>query len=214
MQTNPLTPPMAPGPPRPRGKVFDVMAPGKAPAHPTSRPVVIGHRQQAQETQVSVSGIGGPGPRDNLLDVHQKVELQPAGHVDATDETSKDLVPHQAEHPTSPASEPDSQPAASQEDALAVVAMEPESPAPAPLPPEPASPVSEQPGNDSVPDIVSPTVELDRQVVVSHHTTAPSSTWKFVGLIALAVFFALVVLDILLDAGVISSSAIPHTHFF
>ena len=43
-------------------KVFDIMRPGKTPASPTSRPVIMGHKQSAQKSQASVSGIGEAVP--------------------------------------------------------------------------------------------------------------------------------------------------------
>ncbi|HKU18809.1 MAG TPA: hypothetical protein VJP80_06075 [Candidatus Saccharimonadales bacterium] len=61
--------------PRPKGKVFDVMRPGKAAASPTSRPVIVGHKSEAQSAQIAVSGIG---ERDNLLDPRKKIDLAPS----------------------------------------------------------------------------------------------------------------------------------------
>ncbi|HSX29592.1 MAG TPA: hypothetical protein VLE73_03470 [Candidatus Saccharimonadales bacterium] len=43
-------------------KVFDVMRPGKAPASPTSRPVIANRETGAQKNQVTVSGIGEAAP--------------------------------------------------------------------------------------------------------------------------------------------------------
>jgi hypothetical protein len=55
-------------------KVFDVMRPGRAPASPSSRPVVMGHKAQAEASQVSVSGIGEATPR-SLMDSHKKASI-------------------------------------------------------------------------------------------------------------------------------------------
>ena len=44
--------------PAPAGRVFDVSRPGKAAASPTSRPVILGHKPEAQNSQLTVSGIG------------------------------------------------------------------------------------------------------------------------------------------------------------
>src|SRR2546421_10049847 len=86
MKTDPPTPPQYP---RPKGKVFDVMRPGKAPASPSSRPVVIGHKPEAQEAQASVSGVGEPERRP-LLDGRRKIEINPTDDtIDASQSTPK-----------------------------------------------------------------------------------------------------------------------------
>jgi hypothetical protein len=94
--------------PRSRGRVFDVMRPGKAPASATSRPVVIGHKTGAQASQINVSGVG---ERSNLLDPHHR-DVQPMHHIDvpsAADHhvpiTMTSHRPAIAEHPTAPAPE-------------------------------------------------------------------------------------------------------------
>ena len=66
-----------PVPKKPGGKVFDVRRPGKAPASPTSRPVILGHKPEAQEAQVAVSGIGEARPLMNK----RKIEIMPIGAV-------------------------------------------------------------------------------------------------------------------------------------
>lgn len=48
------------------GKVFDVRRPGKAPASATSRPVIVGHKPEVQDSVVGVSGVGD-SPRQPLL---------------------------------------------------------------------------------------------------------------------------------------------------
>lgn len=234
-------------PSRPRGRVFDVMRPGKAPASPTSRPVIAGHKSSAQATQVHVSGIGANGGGASMFDSHKKVEIQP---VDGT--VSGDTSPVAAPAPTVKTPEATTSeipeipmpssvaaeliPASSKEavDApnskkskdpleepekpidpakLDDAALDPEPPEPAPAEPEkdvPPTPV--ETAHDPIHEAAAP--NLEGQVVVSHHTTAPKGTGRLVALIALMVLFACLLVDILLDAGVLSSSVIPHTNFF
>jgi hypothetical protein len=248
--------------------VFDVMRPGKAPASPTSRPVISSHKPQAQNTQVTVSGIGAPEPRDNL-GLH-KMALRPMHDIDISESTPKVGAPHGVAGPApvqgltppaaaaseAPAAEnanldslpelqadetayaaasapevpaatadvpeiptaPENVPAvqnvgASKPDPLEDVAMEPETPAPAPAEPElPKLPIPEVPDDDPVHDAAEPS--LKGQVVVSHHSAISDGSGKLVFLIALALVFLLVVLDILMDVGIIPLSGVPHTNFF
>ncbi|HSW98300.1 MAG TPA: hypothetical protein VLF71_00515 [Candidatus Saccharimonadales bacterium] len=255
----PAAGPASPQPPRPRGKVFDVMRPGRAPASPTSRPVVIGHKLQAQHTQVTVSGIGEAAPREPLhthkAPAVQKVDVTggdvaappapviPAVPVPpATSAASAasagpaDLpvdVPESAQAPALPAPEstPEAVPEEKSEpstakptappagqpkpDELAAIAMEPDAPPPAvsvPEPPLPKLPIPEVADDDPVHNIAEPS--LKGQVVVSHHSASTEGPGKLIALAILTIIFLLLVLDVLMDAGVISTSVIPHTHFF
>ena len=260
----------SPGPapsPGPRGRVFDVMRPGKAPASPTSRPVIAGHRPAAQAAQVRVSGIGASGTEPSLLDSHKKVDVKPSVSADAASPHDMPPVPpapHAASTVPTPKAEPatpapaastpavwtespfqahkDAETPPSPEPAetkaalaepkpkkgkateeepekpidpakLDDAAMEPEPPAPIPAEPEkpvPVTPIEDL--HDPVHHVAAP--NLDGQVVVSHHTTAPKGTGRLVALIVLMVLFALILVDILLDAGVLTTSVIPHTNFF
>jgi hypothetical protein len=245
------------------------MAPGKAPAAPTSRPVVIGHKAAAQQSQTTVSGIGEAEPR-GLLDARHKVAVRPADHpmpfevpiIPSTPENPAPLAPKPHEHtdprpvptddPKTPADEsilpadaaeffmdtpsaaaqpaPDSGTAAQppartggtppdshSNDALAALAMEQETPRPASPEPTPATehpPTTFEPlaPDDAMHNAAPPS--LDHQVVVSHHSMASGGTARLIGLTLLAILFAVLILDILLDAGVVSSSGIPHTNLF
>jgi hypothetical protein len=65
--------------PRPR-KVFDVMRPGKAPASPTSRPVIVGHKPQTPDDQFvprSNTRLAGDPSEERPLLGHKQPELQP-----------------------------------------------------------------------------------------------------------------------------------------
>ena len=248
--TNSASEPPKPQPPRPRGKVFDVMRPGKAPASPTSRPVVIGHKPQAQHAQVTVSGIGAAPPREALA-AHKPVPIQvgntgdslaaplaepaktedalvvpqpAAAHVPETaivpdtpaPAATPEIAAEQKSEPAlvEPALQPAELPAApAGPDKLAAVAMEPDAPAPTPEEISPPKlPIPEVADDDPVHDVAEPS--LKGQVVVSHHSAATEGPGKLIALVVLTVIFLALVLDVLLDAGVISTSVIPHTHFF
>ncbi len=70
-------------PKKPNGKVFDVSRPGKTAASPTSKPVILGHKPEAQQAQASVSGIGDARPLLN----RRKIEISPLGDLKPTDAT-------------------------------------------------------------------------------------------------------------------------------
>lgn len=256
MKTDPPTPnsehpPSSFGaqPPRSRGKVFDVMRPGKAPASPTSRPVIMGHKTSAQATQVRVSGVGA-GDGDSLLDSHSKAVVKPSQGADALSTSHANAeapvsavvastapVPDMPEMPMPPSVAADLLSAKSEASVAALqpkkgknepepaekpidpakldeAALDPEPPVPAPAEPEKDVPVPHAAvaAEADIHEAAAP--NLEGQVVVSHHTTAPSGTGKLVALIVLMLLFGLLVLDILLDAGVVNSSIIPHTNFF
>jgi len=205
------------------------MAPGKAPAHPASRPVLIGHKRSAQSAQTKVSGIGEPGKHASMLSSHHQTPLQSndepvatiASQIPETDHhaaaqpSMHDDKPEQSVQSvlvSPPSLGPESEPRDTGKDALAAVAMELENSLPAePEPTQAPLPVSDA-ANDHLLAGVDPSV--DYQVVVSPRTRAPGSTWKLVGLVVLVLLFIVLILDILLDAGVIISTAVPHTHFF
>lgn len=55
-------------------KVFDVRRPGRAPAHHTSKPVIVGHKPQIKDPAVSLNGVAQRQP----LTGHKKLRLKPA----------------------------------------------------------------------------------------------------------------------------------------
>lgn len=86
------------------GKVFDVRRPGKAPASPTSKPVIVGHKPEAQAAQTAVSGIGETSPADtgaSTILTRRKIKILPAGDL-ATEETK---APAEAPAPGAPKEE-------------------------------------------------------------------------------------------------------------
>lgn len=89
-------------PKKPAGKVFDVRRPGKALASPTSRPVIVGHKPEAQQAQIAVSGVG-----ESPLLGRRKVQISPANQAESEPKpgkspdfnsfTSKEIAPAEAE---------------------------------------------------------------------------------------------------------------------
>lgn len=67
---------------QPAGRVFDVSRPGKSPATPTSKPVIVGHKPEAQQAQTSVSGIGEAKP----IIARRKIQIMPSGDLQVADE--------------------------------------------------------------------------------------------------------------------------------
>lgn len=67
---------------KPAGSVFDVRRPGKAIASPTSRPVITGHKPEAQAAQTVVSGVGETSP----MLTRRKIQIMPGGDIAATKE--------------------------------------------------------------------------------------------------------------------------------
>ena len=117
------------------GKVFDVSRPGKTPASPTSKPVILGHKPEAQASQAAVSGVGETRP----LLVRRKIEITPTGDVQVekaeakTPETAvppqvemsktNEVVPLPAPEPK-PAPETPAQPTEAEKEALAAAALD------------------------------------------------------------------------------------------
>jgi hypothetical protein len=83
-------------------KVFDVVRPGKSPASPTSRPVIIGHRPQVQDDQF-VPSADSHYANDNPFDKHalmehsSKLDLEPTEAATPTEATAKPMPPAPAE---------------------------------------------------------------------------------------------------------------------
>ena len=91
-----------PTPKKSEGKVFDVRRPGKAPASPTSRPVIMGHKPEAQSAQTSVSGVGEASP----MLTKRKIQIMPGGAGINTEERSSGEAPIDQAETTQQASPP------------------------------------------------------------------------------------------------------------
>ncbi|HEY5667773.1 MAG TPA: hypothetical protein VIR03_01270, partial [Candidatus Saccharimonadales bacterium] len=86
----------------PDKKVFDVMRPGKAPASPTSRPVVIGHKPQVHDDQLVPSAdtrYASNNPLDEKRDL-----LTHKGGVDFASPGAADEYPDDPPGDNKPAS--------------------------------------------------------------------------------------------------------------
>lgn len=88
-------------------KVFDVTRPGKAPASPTSRPVITGHKPPVQDDQF-VPGTAplrasDPSEKHDLLDAKQKKDVQPTSSVGAavSDKPTASVAAAEPAEPTS-----------------------------------------------------------------------------------------------------------------
>ncbi|HJQ08239.1 MAG TPA: hypothetical protein VJ836_02015 [Candidatus Saccharimonadales bacterium] len=232
-------------------KVFDVRRPGKAPAAPTSRPVVVGHKPAAQLAQTTISGIGARP----LLNAKQKVAVKPAMvvleekkpalpamvpemeplmdigamAVESSTATSLPVTKPKAVQPpapinvtapatpgvktivkplvTTPAAEPPKPP----QDKLATIAAEPD---PQPLPvetPAPLPPAADLPA-DTLHETAVPELDL-HDMIVSSHSAANKAGMVLLGIVGVVVLAA-VILNLLLDVGIIETNSLPHTNFF
>lgn len=99
----------------PNGRVFDVSRPGKAPASPTSRPVIMGHKPEAQQAQAAVSGVGEARP----LLTSRKIQIMPIGES----EDSVNVEPKKPEE--KPAEKPAETSAPEQKPARKLLSAEP-----------------------------------------------------------------------------------------
>ncbi len=209
-------------------KVFDVRRPGKAMASPTSRPVIMGHKPQAQSTQIAVSGIGEAEEQPALLTKEKKIEpvAAPVQSVEpmAQEASPASILPETPEavpapEPAAPAEEV---PAAAQAEETPPVVEQPEA---SPLPvsePESVTPATQEepsavPAAEVQLEEPEPVIEplFDKSgIVVSHHDRSKKgSSLKTVLLLLLILILAAVALDLLLDAGILSLNGLPHTDF-
>ncbi len=192
-----------------KGTVFDIRRPGRAPASPTSRPVISGHKPLVQDT---FSGTGGIGEARPLLNPKQSVTIQPAASEEKIEQSSPPIAheasntpPAQADITADVSGTPDNSPTAE----AARPASEPIS---TPLSP-PARAVDE---SASVPDTVAGTAAptIDRGEVIVSRLSNSTSLLKLSLIILVIIAVGVVALDIMLDAGLFNFSGVPHTHFF
>lgn len=203
-------------------KAFDVFRPGKQPAPATSRPVIVGHQPQVQDITLtdkpaamsrhtderSPSTVPDQAaiepPADKLTPSASAPEVSEAEEPAFTSETPYDQDMHTAAEsaPIAPATEPAPE--------LHIPNLEPQ-----PTDTQPDSPL--QPGNE-VEQLGAETLAHSGQLadtgqpIISHHRVRRG--WikpLIIALLALAL--CLLTLDIVLDAGVIKTTTIPHTHF-
>jgi hypothetical protein len=229
--------------PRPR-KVFDVMRPGKAPASPTSRPVIVGHKPQPPDDQFvprSNTRLAGDPSEERPLLGHKQPDLEPNTDV-VPDTTHESVEPAPVdERPAEPTD--DIKPTASAEPGLPdgslpaeeeMGAPEPEqsvlphedaqtSETPEELPQEPgAMPQQNSQQTTDAETFAKPMTQDEvlaetdapmlEHAIVSHHKKHRTRLWEWVLIFLLMVIVAVVALNFLLDAEVITTNLdIPHT---
>jgi hypothetical protein len=221
-------------------KVFDVMRPGRAPASSTSKPVIVGHKPQIKDPSVTVNGVGESRQlMDSRQKIAIKpiapVQSSTAAPVPATPQVMP--APHAAPQiPVTVASASSAEsmvskpPVASQSSAIPPSPAITATPAPPVIAPTPDLPVTSStpaasavtvPSASSQPHMTAddlptdmPGMDIQEQHVTSspHVPTEGSSLWKFLVPIIIVIVFALIIVNILLDAGFIDLP-VPHTRF-
>ena len=210
-------------------KVFDVTRPGKMLANATSRPVIVGHKPQVKDPMMS----GADDATQKLMDSTQKVTVEPVqskpkdgpyvadelaaiatssaiDQPEVTVEPITEPVPTQEQETSNlqaadntPPSDPELQP---QNGSTGLIYDE--------VPPEMRAPSTDDKTKSTEP---LPTLPEEKQaqpqVVVSHHNYSNGWMRFFVTFVILAVV-AIIIIDILLDTGLLVKEGLPHTHFF
>ncbi len=229
----------APKPLSQKGKVFDVMRPGRAPASPTSRPVIPG-KNPVQNTLSGMSGIGEAKPiidskhRPTITSQVVSDEPQTAPDVPAEAQATEVTPPPVAAKEPTPAPEPaktDSSPAATApnvaDQPLDTVNTPEQSAFPAPNA-EPAQlPQASEPTARTAPETpalhrstlaeeIDPLEDITTSdpdsspVVVSHHSSSASFV-KMALIIVIIIVLGVVAFDVMLDSGIVNVQGIPHT---
>jgi hypothetical protein len=219
------------------GTVFDVKRPGKATAQGTSRPVIVGHRSIVRDPITT-------GKTDKLSPAREKPDIRPLTLTDAkptSDSKSaapqadtaatpelaavaKELAwqPQPEEKKDAPAAESKPElkeaaaPAAPQSEPAASKDFVPGSTAPI-LPPEPVKkqiPLTPELKKEMEEEVKKNPTAPEPQGVVVSGDHGPIDFVKVLLWFVSVIVLVIVVGDVLLDAGVITTSvSIPHTHF-
>jgi len=177
---------------RSTGKVFDVMRPGRTPASPTSRPVVMSLRSDAQQAQTAVSGIGQrstPAAAQKPAPPEVNAAEAPPAQLSAAEKAIQPPAPDLAV--PSAAAEPEITPNLPLASAASVKPLSSD---------EIAAANAEQ---AVAPELTTP-ITLARPKI-----GAVKMTLCIVGIIAVLI----IVFDVLLDSGILAIH-MPHTHFF
>jgi hypothetical protein len=185
-------------------KVFDVTRPGKTPAPPSGKPVIVGHRPVVKDS--SVNGITERAP----LATHKKIEVT----------TGTRMPPIEVPNEPGPTITHDNIPEKEVE-AIATVALD--STTETDLTPafiedktakvEPGverKPVTPLPDDDLLETTIVPEAPTEG-IVVSNHASKSGSVGRTIILIIIVLVLALVILDVLLDAGFIKLDVFPQT---
>lgn len=202
-------------------KIFDVVRPGKTPAQPTSRPVIVGHKPEVHDTMIGGDtakvGVKEKAP---LLNATLKVTIQPSKASEVPEVSEHESPARLAPPPADSAPEPPSLKEASQpshtHDATPAPAGKFAVGVAVDLPDEPQA-STPTPLSDSLlaaaekePDNPNPLMQHGPQVSVFHHAGSTSGrVWLVVLLIAV---FTLIALNFALDLEIIKTElSLPHT---
>lgn len=189
-------------------KVFDVMRPGKAPASPNSRNVIMGHKPQVKEDMFIAPSSGSrfasnPNDQRPLMNPSDKVELSPI----VSDQDAPVAEPAETEAVATP-----------EKVAMSQVVENPTSPETQEAPPEQGPTAAPE---QSLIDEANRLIADDNVVaqtsapaldhaVVSHHKQG-GKWWKWLLLFVLVIIAALAVVNFLVDAEVVTID-VPHTN--
>lgn len=183
------------------------MRPGKAPASPSSKPVIVGHKPQVKDTSVTVNGVGERPP----MAAHKKIEVTTGMHMPPIE------VPNEPD--PAPVITHDNLPEKEVE-ALATVALDnitdkdlAEAEPPKVEPGAAHKPIPPLPADALLETTAAPEVDTEG-IVVSNHAAKSGSAVRTIMLVLIVLVLAAVILDILLDAGFIKSDALPQTDLF
>ena len=202
------------------GKFFDVVPPHKTAASPTSRPVITSSPPQ-----------NDPMVKESVAPV---AAGQPSPTVASPNANAAGSEPSKTEAPSAPSTStettsPDSSMGVSEEIRQAMVETHGGPPPPDKSKIEPVAPPAEasqtepeskpaavvdmnaQPPVETKHNTAAPAEKTANQVIVKHHQ--PTAFWRRTWFILLALIILIVIVDLLLDAGIIKTT-FPHTHFF
>ena len=168
-------------------KFFDIVPQHKTVPNPTSRPIVTTNEPEQPDPMIMATEPKTPEPAEPIVP-QTEAPIEP---------TTTEAVPETA--PESPTPEP------AEEQLISAVAKDTNMPAIVPTPVEVNQPAP--------PSTVTPVIPT--KIVVAEHRKPrkfAQKTW----FILLILFVVIVILDLLLDAGILKSAttSIPHTHFF
>lgn len=221
--------------PTPPKKVFDVLRPGRAPAHATSKPVIVGHgshqpdpmfasKQAAQPSfaagdEYLARRASAPDDSDDKAQVAAKesdqAAAQPAGA------TLSQSAPQASEAPAASSSAANTDESVATDGQIAAPSADASQNTGTSLSQDshPANSsvftLGDAATNAVIADTAAPDLPLQNAVVSHHRPQSRASWWMVFWVIVLLLALTAAALDILLDTGFIKTSLhVPHTHFF
>lgn len=205
-------------------KAFDVFPPGKTAATATSRPVIIGRQPKTHDSTLTdkPSDMASAPDENKILDSQDKITIEPVAAPESSssvpeESTAEEFAPAEA---TSAQASHQSEPTAGPEPAAGSNEL---APAESEIPAAESHSVINQtavplsPANETVPNEPEISVHqtqqtITNQPIISHHEIRRHWVKPFI-IVVLVLMFCLIALDITLDAGILKTTAIPHTHF-